>query len=266
MVFDSLCPKQGISFGVTLSTGYWLHEWFNDLQWILLWVINLFIRIKYNWRKFSAKPMYICKLQAGVCHYAILASWRVITIVSFSCPIPPSLRVSLGGLGNKDPANPKEGCCVFMYSKYTKVYKAIPLFFSFRVECVSWYWVGRSDWKKKGLKNKKIHQKSRNRRSWYPRMTLKVNIYVFGLGKVHNILYKMFLFFSVLLRCSFFRLKELVQVENGLTTSFHRFFFFFFWQCEKFGSVVPKTMLNGEKKEDGLTRICSIAIWFPIKW
>ena len=39
-----------------------------------LWVINLFIRIKYMWRKFSAKPMYICKLLPRVNHYAILAS------------------------------------------------------------------------------------------------------------------------------------------------------------------------------------------------
>ena len=27
--------------------------------------------------------------------------------------------------------------------------EAIPFFSSFTVECVSWYWVGRSDWKKK---------------------------------------------------------------------------------------------------------------------
>ena len=85
--------------------------------------------------------------------------------------------------------------------------------------------VGRID-KKKTLK-KKNYQKSRNRRPWYPRMTLKVNIYIFGLGKMHNIRYKMFLFFSMLLLCSFFRLKELFQVKNGLTTSFHRLFLFF---------------------------------------
>ena len=34
---------------------------------------------------------------------------------------------------------------------------------------------------KKNLK--KNHEKSRNRRPWYPRMTLKVNIYIFGLTK-----------------------------------------------------------------------------------
>ena len=37
----------------------------------------------------------------------------------------------------------------------------------------------------------------------------------------------LFLLFSVLLLCSFFRLKELFQVKNGLTTSL----------CQRFGSV-----------------------------
>ena len=36
--------------------------------------------------------------------------------------------------------------------------------------------------KKKNLKKQK-HKKSRNRRPWYPRMTLKVSIYIFGLPK-----------------------------------------------------------------------------------
>ena len=35
----------------------------------------------------------------------------------------------------------------------------------------------------------------------------------------------MFLFLSMLLLCSFFRLKELFQVKNGLTTSLLKFFF-----------------------------------------
>ena len=46
---------------------------------------------------------------------------------------------------------------------------------------------------------------------------------------MHNILCKMFmflfLFFSILLLCSFFRLKELFQVKNGLTRSLLFFFF-----------------------------------------
>ena len=53
-------------------------------------------------------------------------------------------------------------------------------FFSFSVECVSWYWVGRWDWKKIP---KKKSQKSRNRTPWCPMMTLKVNIHIFGLTK-----------------------------------------------------------------------------------
>ena len=35
----------------------------------------------------------------------------------------------------------------------------------------------------------------------------------------------LFQFFSMLLLCSFFRLKELFQVKNGLTTSLLPFFF-----------------------------------------
>ena len=53
----------------------------------------------------------------------------------------------------------------------------------------------------------------------------------------------LFLLFSVLLLCSFFRLKELFQVKNGLTTSL----LFFFWKCQKFGSVAKR-----RKNEDGL--------------
>ena len=45
---------------------------------------------------------------------------------------------------------------------------------------------------------------------------------------MHNILCKMFmflfLFFSMLLLCSFFRLKELFQVKNGLNSSLLFFF------------------------------------------
>ena len=58
----------------------------------------------------------------------------------------------------------------------------------------------------------------------------------------------LFLFFSMLLLCSFFRLKELFQVKNGLTTSL--LFFFFFLTMPKIW--VGRTTLNGEKKEDGL--------------
>ena len=57
----------------------------------------------------------------------------------------------------------------------------------------------------------------------------------------------MFLFFSVLLLWSFFRLQEVFQVENGLTTSL----LFFFLKRPKIW--VGRTTLNREKNEDGLT-------------
>ena len=58
----------------------------------------------------------------------------------------------------------------------------------------------------------------------------------------------LFLFFCMLLLCSFFRLKELFQVKNGVTTLL---LFFFFLKMAKIW--VSWTTVNGEKKEDGLT-------------
>ena len=67
--------------------------------------------------------------------------------------------------------------------------------------------------KRKTKKEKKNHKKSRNRRPWYPRMTLKVNIHITGLTKCTIYCKKRSCFcscfFSMLLLCSFFRLKEL---------------------------------------------------------
>ena len=57
----------------------------------------------------------------------------------------------------------------------------------------------------------------------------------------------LFLFFSMLLLCSFFRLKELFQVKNGVTMSL---FFSVFSKMPKIW--VSQGMVNGEKKEDGL--------------
>ena len=58
---------------------------------------------------------------------------------------------------------------------------------------------------------------------------IKVDIHIIWINKMDNILYNMlmflFLLFSVLLLCSFFRLKELFQVKNGLTTSLPFFLF-----------------------------------------
>ena len=56
-----------------------------------------------------------------------------------------------------------------------------------------------------------------------------------------------FLFFSMLLLCSFFRLKEFFQVKNGLTKSL---LFFFFLKIPKIW--VGRKTLNGEKEKDGL--------------
>ena len=81
--------------------------------------------------------------------------------------------------------------------------------------------LGRSvELKKKPTKNQ---ERSRNRRPWYPRMTLKVNIYMFGLTKCTIYCKKCSYFCSCFslhcILCSFFRLKELFQVKNALTTS-----------------------------------------------
>lgn len=54
-------------------------------------------------------------------------------------------------------------------------------------------------------------------------------------------------FQQLLLLSSFFRLKELFHVNNGLTTSS-----LFFWKVPKIW--VGRTTLNGEKKEDGHCR------------
>ena len=56
----------------------------------------------------------------------------------------------------------------------------------------------------------------------------------------------LFLFFSMLLLCSFFRLKELFQVKNGVTMSL-----LFFLKMSKIW--VSQMMVNAEKKEDGLS-------------
>ena len=56
----------------------------------------------------------------------------------------------------------------------------------------------------------------------------------------------LFLFFSMLLLCSFFRLKQLFQVKNGVTTSL---LFFFFENAKKLGR--PDDGKRRKKKEDG---------------
>ena len=100
--------------------------------------------------------------------------------------------------------------------------------------------VGRIE--KKKIPKKKNHKESRNSSPCYPRMTLKVNIYIFGLTKCtiyckKNVPVFVPVFcsvFSTLILCSCFRLKELFQVKNGLTTLL---LLFFFLKCQKFGLV-----------------------------
>ena len=79
---------------------------------------------------------------------------------------------------------------------------------------------------------------------------------------MHNILLKMFLFlflfFSMLWLCSFFRLKELFQVKNGFTTSL----LFFFLKMPKIW--VGWTTLNGEKKRMALWPLKTIHVIYVI--
>ena len=56
------------------------------------------------------------------------------------------------------------------------IYKAIPFFFRLASNVFP-------DIGSVGRIAKKNHTKSRNRRPWYPRITLKVNIHIFGLTK-----------------------------------------------------------------------------------
>ena len=55
----------------------------------------------------------------------------------------------------------------------------------------------------------------------------------------------------MLLLCSFFRLKELFQVKNGVTTSL-LFFFLFFFYLEKAKNLGRSEDAKRRKKEDGL--------------
>ena len=116
-----------------------------------------------------------------------------------------------------------------------------PLFSSFTVECVSWYWVGR-------IEKKKNHKTSRNSRPWYPRTMLKINIHIFGLTKCTIYYKKCSCICSCFPLCiplrSFFRLKELFQVKKSVTTSF--LFFFLFLKMPKIWVV--RTTVNREKK------------------
>ena len=106
-----------------------------------------------------------------------------------------------------------------------------PLLSLFTVECVSWYWVGRTE--------KKNHKKSRNSRPWYARKTLKVNVHIFGLKKCTIYWEKCSCFCSCFSLCCLtmliVQINRIISSEkwcNCVVT-----FFFFFWKGQKFGSV-----------------------------
>ena len=109
---------------------------------------------------------------------------------------------------------------------------------------------------------KKNHKKSRNGRPWYPRMTLKVNIHIFGLTKC-TILYckKCSCFVPVFLYAVtklMFQIKRIISREKW----FNYIVTFFF---EK---IMPKiwvgrTTLNREKKEDSQRR-SSPLLWMQL--
>ena len=98
-----------------------------------------------------------------------------------------------------------------------------------------------------GLKKKKSHKKSRNRRPWYPRTTLKFNIHIFGLTK-YIILYTVkngpVLLYAVTMLI--FQIKRIISSEKWFTYVDT----FFFWKMPKIW--VGRTTLNGEKNEDCL--------------
>ena len=124
--------------------------------------------------------------------------------------------------------------------------KAIPTFFfvqsRMRVLILGWS-VGRIEPPQKKLQKnlQRNHKKHWNGRPWYPRNTLKVNINIFGLKNTQFLF--LFLSFSMLLICSFFRLQELFQVKNGSTTTL----LFFFWKMPKIW--VGRMTLNGGQKK-----------------
>ena len=113
--------------------------------------------------------------------------------------------------------------------------------------------LGRLVGLKKKKKPKKNHKKSRNSRSWYPRMTLKVNIHIFGLPKCTIFCEKCSCFCSCFLYAVtmlIFQIKRIISSEkwcNYFVT------FFFFLKMSKIW--VGWTMVNGEKKDDGLSLI-----------
>ena len=146
--------------------------------------------------------------------------------------------------------------CLSMPSHLSFLMRPSPLFFRLLIASNAFPDIGspRSvGLKKKNLKKKKKSKKSRNRRPWYPRMTLKVNIYIFGLTKCTIYCKNVPVFVPVLLyvvTMLIFQINRIISSEkwfNCVVT--------FFSFCLKMPKIwVGRTTLNGAKKEDGLSR------------
>ena len=133
------------------------------------------------------------------------------------------------------------------------IYKAIPFFFRLASNAFpDIESVGRIEKKPK----KQNHKKSRNRRPWYPRMTLKINIHIFGLTKCTIYCKKCpcfcscFLLQMLSLYMFIFQIKRIISSEKW----FNYVVTFFFWNYMP-KIWVSRTTLNKGKKEDGLMLI-----------
>ena len=105
-----------------------------------------------------------------------------------------------------------------------------------------------------GRIEKKNHEKSRNRRPWYPGTTLKVNFHIIGLTKCTICCKKMFLFFSILLLWLFFRqIKRIIQSEKWFNYVIN--FFVFFENAKNLGRLEDA---KRRKKGDGLKGAMSL--------
>ena len=113
--------------------------------------------------------------------------------------------------------------------------------------------LGRSVGLKKKNKQKKIHKKSQNRRPWYPRTTLNVNIHIFGLTKCTIYCKKCSCFCSCFSLCCYyahFQIKRIISSEKW----FNYLVPFLFLKMPKIW--VGRTTLNGKKR-----RPYALTVW-----
>ena len=114
--------------------------------------------------------------------------------------------------------------------------KGHPLLF-FRLASNAFPDVGSVGRMEKKRSKKKNHKKSRNRRPWYPRMKLKVNIHIFGLTKCTIYCKKCSCFVPVFLYAVtklMFQIKRIISREKWFN---YTVTFFLKKLCQKFGSV-----------------------------